>query len=83
MIDPGELQDNELELKLAAFEPHRVHKAPTHHFRMVHAATDAELGNINLRVASTRHIEMFAGHIGYGVHAPYRGHRYAARHFAC
>ena len=78
-IDPGVLRDGELELKLESFGPHRVHKVPTYHFRMFHSETGAELGVINLRVASTRHIEMFAGHIGYGVDPPHRGHRYATR----
>ena len=37
------------------------------------------MGGINLRVASTPEIELYAGHIGYFVHPPYRGRRYAAR----
>lgn len=78
-IDPGELRDGNLALALAEFAPHRVHKVPTYHFRMLDASTGEELGGINLRVASTRHIEWFAGHIGYAVHPLHRGHRYAAR----
>lgn len=46
---------------------------------MVHAITSEELGAIRLRVGSTRHIEMYAGHIGYNVHPAYRGQRYAGR----
>ena len=78
-MNPGDLRDGDLLLELACFAPHPVHKVPTYHFRMVHAATAEELGSIRLRVGSTRHIEMYAGHVGYGVHAPYRGHRYATR----
>jgi predicted acetyltransferase len=78
-IDPGNLSDGDLALKLAAFAPHTVHKVPTYFFRMVRATTDGELGGINLRVGSTRHIELFAGHVGYTVHPPHRGHRYATR----
>jgi predicted acetyltransferase len=78
-IDPGSLSDGELELKLAAFAPHAVHHVPAYHFRMVHAATGEELGSINLRYASTPYIELFAGHVGYAVHPPHRGHRYATR----
>jgi tagatose 1,6-diphosphate aldolase len=78
-IDPGELRDGGLALTLAGFATHPFHKVPTYTFRMVHTATGEELGGINLRVGSTRHLEMFAGHIGYSVHAPHRGHRYAAR----
>lgn len=71
-IGPGNLSDGDLTLKLAAFAPHPAHKVPTYFFRMVHAATDEELGGINLRVGSTRHIELFAGHVGYTVHPPHR-----------
>lgn len=78
-IDPGQLQDNDLLLELITFAPHPVHKVPTYHFRMVHAVTAAELGAIRLRVGSTPHIELYAGHIGYRVHEPHRGHRYASR----
>lgn len=78
-IDPQELRDGDLELELAVFGPHAIHRVPAYHFRMVHAVTREELGTINLRVGSTRHIEMFAGHVGYSVHAPHRGHRYPAR----
>jgi predicted acetyltransferase len=78
-IDPGTLADGDLELKLIDFAPHAVHKAPAYWFRMVHAATGEELGGINLRIGSTRHIELFAGHIGYAVHPPHRGHRYSTR----
>jgi len=30
-------------------------------------------------VGSTPQVELYAGHIGYLVHEPYRGHKYAAR----
>ncbi len=73
------LQDGDLRLELAEVGPHRIHKVPTYHFRMVHAISSEELGTINLRVASTPHIERYAGHIGYGVHEGHRGHRYASR----
>jgi len=78
-ISFANLEDGDLRLEFTEFAPHPVHKAPTYHFRMVHAETGEELGGINLRVASTPHIELYAGHIGYGVHLPHRGHRYAAR----
>ena len=38
-----------------------------------------EVGRIDLRVGNTRHIVMYAGHIGYRVHPKYRGNHYAAR----
>lgn len=79
-LEPGDLRDGDLRLELAAFGAfHPVHKAPTYHFRMIHAATAEELGTIRLRVGWTQHIEMYAGHIGYAVHEGHRGHRYASR----
>ena len=73
------LRDDDLTLELASFQPHPVHKVPTYYFRMIHRDSNEELGRINLRVASTPHIDLYAGHIGYGVHPASRGHRYAAR----
>jgi tagatose 1,6-diphosphate aldolase len=83
-MPPGELRDGDLLLQLADFSPHPLVQVPTYHFRMVHAATAEELGMIRLRVGSLHpldmhHLETYHGHIGYGVHAPHRGHRYAAR----
>ena len=67
-MNPGELRDGDLQLELSSFAPHPVHKVPTYQFRMVHAGTAEELGGIRLRVGSTPHIELYAGHIGYAVH---------------
>lgn len=78
-IQPGALRDGDLCLELATFEPHRLHKVPTYHFRIVHADTGEELGTINLRVGSSAYIQCYAGHVGYAVHAQHRLHRYATR----
>ena len=78
-IDLATLRDRDLQLLLASFEHNSVHHVPASSFRMVHTATGEELGTIRLRVGSTPHIERYAGHIGYRVHEPFRGHRYAAR----
>jgi predicted acetyltransferase len=73
------LQDDELTLELASLRSHPIHKVPTYYFRMIHRDSKEELGDINLRIASSPLIEFYAGHIGYGVHPASRGHRYAAR----
>lgn len=75
----GELEDGDLRLEFVDFAPHPVHKVSAYRFRMVNAQTGEEFGNINFRIGSSRHIELYAGHIGYSVHPPHRGHRYAAR----
>ncbi len=80
-LDPGRLVDGELELVLAYKYPGDEPRGyvPTYRFNMTLAGQHLEIGNIELRVGNTEHIVMYAGHIGYRVHAPYRGHRYAAR----
>jgi tagatose 1,6-diphosphate aldolase len=74
-----DLCDGDLRLEFAEFAQHPYHKVPTYYFQMISTASGAEAGLINLRVGSTAHIERYAGHIGYGVHEGFRGHRYAAR----
>jgi tagatose 1,6-diphosphate aldolase len=48
------------------------------YYRMIDSAGE-HVGNINLRLESTQHVIRIAGHVGYGVHAAHRGHRYAAQ----
>jgi tagatose 1,6-diphosphate aldolase len=57
----------------------RVHKVPTCFFRMIHSRSGDEVGRINLRVSTDRHIRLHAGHIGYEVNPVSRGQRYASR----
>jgi tagatose 1,6-diphosphate aldolase len=78
-VTPDELCDGDLRLQFDRLEQHRVHKVPAYYFRMVHSGTGEELGLINIRAGSTTHVERYAGHIGYSVHAQHRGRRYAAR----
>ena len=74
------LSDGELKLVLVSFaDVHPLHKVPAYHFRLVHRPTGKDAGHVNLRVGHTAHVERFAGHIGYAVNEPHRGHRYAAR----
>jgi predicted acetyltransferase len=74
-----ELRHGDLELRLSEYSVHSVHRVPTYFFRMLSRYSEEELGTINLRLGSNAHIERYAGHIGYGVHAAHRGHHYAAR----
>lgn len=74
-----ELRDGELRLELVSHEVNAIHKVPTWSFRMVHAESGEELGTIRLRVGDSRHVVMYAGHVGYAVYERHRGHRYAER----
>jgi tagatose 1,6-diphosphate aldolase len=55
-----------------------VHQVPVAAWLMRNHAGD-ELGGIRLRLKSTRHVLLYAGHIGYNVHPQHRGNHYAAR----
>jgi tagatose 1,6-diphosphate aldolase len=78
-LAPGALREGDLALEFRDLATHPVHRVPAYFFRMIGADSGEELGIINLRHASTPHIKRYAGHVGYAVHPPHRGHRYAAR----
>ena len=80
-IDPGPLVDDDLQLQLIAKYAGDIDRgwAPTYRFNMTPVGASNEIGNIELRVGNTHHIVMYAGHIGYRVHSPFRGHHYASR----
>jgi len=78
-LRPLKLRHGNLELRLMDFSVHPFHKVPTYSFHMTSISRGEKMGQINLRVGSTSHLEQYAGHIGYGVNPSYRGHHYAAR----
>ena len=80
-LDPGPLIDNELVLKLVEKTPADPARdvAPSYRFKMSRLDRSIEMGRIDLRVGNTHNLIMYGGHIGYRVHAEYRGHHYAAR----
>lgn len=45
---------------------------PFYHYRIFVAELD--VGHINLRVGDTEHVRLCAGHLGYGISEPFRGH---------
>ena len=80
--DPGVLVDGDLQLLLRSTLQGNARRdiVPEYIFDMVR--TDRQsivMGRLSLRIGHTEHIEMYAGHIGYSVEPPYRGHRLAAR----
>ena len=80
-IDPGELVEGDLQLRLKETKPADPAKglAPAYVFDMVLAGTAVRVGYIGLRVGNTEHLVQYGGHIGYNVEPDHRGHRYAAR----
>ena len=73
------LKDDGIALRQVSFAPHPVHRVPTIFFEVVRTDPAQTVGEINLRLRSTAHIELYAGHIGYNIHPAHRGHHYAAR----
>jgi predicted acetyltransferase len=49
---------------------------PYYHFRIV-TKDECDVGHINLRVGETDHVRICAGHIGFEIFEPKRGHGYA------
>ena len=79
ILYPNELQSPTLALEFLEYAPHRFLREPTYHFRMVAPLTGAAVGRINLRDSHAEIIEVYAGHIGYEVYAPFRGRHLAAQ----
>ncbi len=79
--DPGPLIDGELELVLVERYPGNpaLGYSPSYRFFMAVNGRQSPAGRIDLRLANTEHILMYAGHIGYEVLPAHRGHHYAAR----
>jgi tagatose 1,6-diphosphate aldolase len=79
LLDVPPLADRELELHLTERtlgDPAR-HWVPAYRFEMRVGGRKA--GSISLRVGSNAYLELYAGHIGYGVEYEFRGRRFAAR----
>ena len=53
--------------------------APVYKFDVLLADTGIFVGTVDLRIAETDHLNLYAGHIGYGIEPKYRGKRYAAK----
>jgi len=80
-LDPGPLEDGDLELRLRFADPGDPARdwAPAYHFEMVNLRSRARMGHIDLRVGDQSVLRLYAGHIGYGVDAEHRGRHFAAR----
>jgi tagatose 1,6-diphosphate aldolase len=79
LLDVPLLVDGELELHLVdrTIGERERNIVPAYRFELRVAGRKA--GSASLRVGYNDYLELYAGHIGYGVEYPFRGHRYAAR----
>ena len=75
------LTDGEIEIVISRKHPADRQKGyvPAYDFDIRLPGKPEVVGSVSLRIGNTRHIVMYAGHIGYGVRGKYRGNRYAAR----
>lgn len=73
------IEDDGLTLEEVRRAPHPVHQVPTLFFHIVRNSDAQRVGEINLRLGSSPHIERYAGHVGYAIDTEHRGHHYAAR----
>lgn len=49
---------------------------PMYHFRIL-APDGSDVGHINFRIGDTGHVRVCAGHLGFEIREPFRGHGYA------
>jgi predicted acetyltransferase len=81
-LDPGDLRDGDLLLRLAEkrpADPTTRDRVPSYVFDIISADTGARAGEIHLRLGDTEDLRMYSGQIGYGVRPQFRGRRFAAR----
>ena len=53
--------------------------SPSYDFRISLHGRQERIGRVSLRIGDSDYLRLYIGHIGYGIAAPHRGHRYAAR----
>ena len=76
-MPPPDLAAGAVTLRFERIVPAEPEKGlvPFYHFRIL--VKDTDVGHINLRIGDTEHVRLYAGHIGYQVLEPFRGHNYA------
>ena len=79
--DYGVLSDGEIQLVVRNKHPADRLRGylPVYQFDIRLPGHNDSIGSVSLRIGNTKHVVMYAGHIGYGIKEQYRGHRYAAK----
>jgi len=77
-LPPGNLSSGEVKLRFVRITPGDLTRGfvPGYHFRIL-LADDSDAGHINFRVGDSEHVRVCAGHIGFEIWEPFRGHGYA------
>ncbi len=80
-MHPEHWTDGNLRLVLKekglASEPDTI--VPVYKFKMIHAHSGREMGEINLRAGYTENIELYRGNIGFSVYEGFRGNHLSGR----
>jgi hypothetical protein len=79
--NPGVLWDGELKVVLTSTHlPNGAGvEVPTYCFTLAVEGDDEPAGHIHLRIGHTQNLELYQGHIGYGVIEKWRGRHFAER----
>ena len=79
--DYDEITDGEIKVVVRERRPAKpeIGYVPAYRFDILLPDNPEPIGQIELRVGNTRHIIMYAGHLGYRINEEYRGQRYAAK----
>ena len=75
---PDTLSSGEVRLRFVRVVPGDPSRdfVPAYHFRIL-LSDGSDVGHINFRVGDTEHVRLCAGHIGFEILEPFRGHGYA------
>lgn len=75
---PDTLSSGEVRLRFVRVVPGDLSRdfVPAYHFRIL-LSDGSDVGHINFRVGDTEHVRVCAGHIGFEILEPFRGHGYA------
>ncbi|MFC1900681.1 GNAT family N-acetyltransferase [Chloroflexota bacterium] len=79
--DYEKLTDGEIEVVIREKRPADEKRGyvPAYQFDIMLPGKSKPIGRIDLRIGNTNHLEMYGGHIGYGIQEEYQGHHYAVK----
>lgn len=80
-LDPGELIDGELSLRLLHQHPGNPAKGwvPSYDFEMRRVGVGGAVGHINFRAITSNTVALYSGNFGYSVEPAHRGRHFAER----
>ena len=79
--DYGIFTNGEITVAVSQKNPGRVERgiSPSYDFAIRLPGKNVPIGRVSLRIGDTDELNLYTGHIGYGINNRYRGHHYAAK----